>query len=344
MATNKKIHITALSVFSCFGVICMHSSGFWDFSKTPSWVASNMIETFFFFAVPAFLMISGATLIDYRKRYTTAEFFKKRILKTVIPFLFWSIFALFFNLILWGGGDSVSLNPLDIINSVINNRYVNIYYFFIILFSVYLSIPVFSLIPEEMRCKGFLYIIVTAFTVNSLLPFALSLTHGKINHNGNFSLYACAGYMILPIIGYYLENYELSKKAKAAIFTFGFISFAVHFFGTWILSWKAGAIDQTFKGYVSVFCILHSSAIFLLFKLFPFERLPKLIVSAIEFFSGQTFGIYLIHMYISWTVNYMFEFHLNPIESLFYSLALFIVSGLIVKLLQKIPLVKYIVP
>ena len=40
----------------------------------------------------------------------------------------------------------------------------------------------------------------------------------------------------------------------------------------------------------------------------------------------------------------MFEFHLNPIESLFYSLALFIVSGLIVKLLQKIPLVKYIVP
>ena len=101
-----------------------------------------------------------------------------------------------------GGGDSVSLNPLDIINSVINNRYVNIYYFFIILFSVYLSIPVFSLIPEEMCRKGFLYIIVTAFTVNSLLPFALSLTRGKINHNGNFSLYACAGYMILPIIGY----------------------------------------------------------------------------------------------------------------------------------------------
>ena len=344
MVKNKKIHITALSVFSCMAVICLHTGSFWSFSKSLNWIASNAVESFFYFAVPAFLMISGATLIDYRKRYNTAEFFKKRISKTVIPFLFWSIFALFFNLLLWGR-DSVSLNPLDIINSIINNRYIGMYYFFIILFSVYLSIPVFSLIPEEMRRKGFLYIIVTAFTVNSLLPFVLSLTNGRINHNGNFSLYACAGHMILPIIGYYLENYELSKKSKAAIFAFGFIGFAVHFFGTWILSWKAGAIDQTFKGYVSVCCILYSSAIFLLFKLFPFERLPKFIVSAIEFFSGQTFGIYLIHIFLMQIVTYKLNFSpVNPIARLLYAFIMFVISGLIIKALQKIPFVKRIVP
>lgn len=255
MVTNKKFHITALSVFSCLAVLCLHTGSYWSFSKSLNWVAGNAVESFFYFAVPVFLMISGATLIDYRKRYTTAEFFKKRILKTVIPFLFWSIFALFFKLLLWGR-DSVSLNPLDIINSIINNRYIGMYYFFIILFSVYLSIPVFSLIPEEMRRKGFLYIIVTAFTVNSLLPFVLSLSGGRINHNGNFSLYACTGWMIFPIIGYYLENYELSKKAKVAIFTLGFMGFIIHLFGTWFLSWRAGEIVKFFKGYESVFCIL----------------------------------------------------------------------------------------
>ena len=344
MANAKKFHITALSVFACFGVVCMHTGSFWSFSKSLNWIAGNAVESFFYFAVPVFLMISGATLINYRKRYTTAEYFKKRISKTLIPFLFWSIFALFFNRILWGAG-SVSFNPLDIINSVINTKYVGIYYFFIVLFSVYLSIPVISLIPEESRRKGFLYIIVTAFTVNSLLPFILSLTGGRINHNGNFSFYACGGYMFYPIIGYYLENYELSKKAKAAIFTLGFLSLAVHFFGTWMLSWKAGEIVKTFKGYTSVFCILYSSAVYLLFKLFPFERLPKFIISAIEFFSGQTFGIYLIHMLLIRLAISKFNFSpVNPIARLVYAVFLFLLSGIIIKILQKIPFVKRLVP
>ena len=92
MATNKKIHITALSVLSCFGVVCMHTGSFLNFAKDLNWIFGNLIESVFYFAVPVFLMISGATLINYRKRYTTMEYFKKRISKTVIPFLFWNIF------------------------------------------------------------------------------------------------------------------------------------------------------------------------------------------------------------------------------------------------------------
>lgn len=344
MANAKKFHITALSVFACFGVVCMHTGSFWSFSKSLNWVAGNAVESFFYFAVPVFLMISGATLIDYRKRYTTAEYFKKRISKTLIPFLFWSIFALFFNRILWGAG-SVSFNPLDIINSVINTKYVGIYYFFIVLFSVYLSIPVISLIPEESRRKGFLYIIITAFTVNSLVPFLLSLTGGRINHNGNFSLLTCGGFMIFPIIGYYLENYELQKKVKAAVFIAGFIGLAVHFTGTLLLSWRAGEIVKTFKGYDSVFCILYSSAVYLLFKLFPFEKLPKFIVSAIGFFGGQTFGIYLIHMLLMRLAISKFNFSpVNLTARLVYAVFLFLLSGIIIKILQKIPFVKRLVP
>ena len=344
LSATKKFHITALSVVSCFAVVCLHTSSFGNFSKSLNWIAGNLVESVFYFAVPVFLMISGATLIDYRKRYTTAEFFKKRILKTVIPFLFWSIFGLFFNCYM-SGRTSVSFNPIDIVNSVINCKYINIYYFFIILFSVYLSIPVFSLIPGEARRKGFLYIILTAFTVNSLLPFMLSLTNGRINHNGNFSFYACAGYMIYPVIGYYLENYSLSKRAKTAVFALGFAALAVSFFGTWLFSWRAGEVADILKGYTAPLCIFYSSAIFLLFKLFPFERLPKLINSAIAFFSGQTFGIYLIHVFLMQIAAYKFNINpLNPIARLVYAFVLFLLSGIIVKLLQKIPTVKRVVP
>ena len=344
MVKNKKFHITALSVFSCLAVLCLHTGSYWSFSKSLNWVAGNAVESFFYFAVPVFLMISGATLSDYRKRYTTAEFFKKRILKTVIPFLFWSIFALFFRIALYGK-DSVNLNLLDIVNSIANNKYVGIYYFFIILFSVYLSIPVFSLIPEESRQKGFLYIIVTAFTVNCLLPFISVLTNGQLINNGEFSFYACTGYMIYPIVGYYLENYGLSKKIKTAIFALGFIGLVVIFAGTLVLSWKSGEIVGKYKGYTAVPCFLYSSAVFLLFKLFPFETLPKFLISAIEFFDGQTFGIYLIHIFLMQIVADKLNLSpVNPIARLLYAFILFVISGLIIKALQKIPLVKRIVP
>ena len=77
-----------LNVVSCLGVLFLHTSGFWGFGKTRGWVAANFIECVFYFAVPIFIMIPGATLIDYRDRCTTAEYFKKRIKKPLSRFCF----------------------------------------------------------------------------------------------------------------------------------------------------------------------------------------------------------------------------------------------------------------
>lgn len=42
------------------------------------------------FAVQLFFMISLANLLKYRERYNTNEFYKKRCLKVLIPFIFWA--------------------------------------------------------------------------------------------------------------------------------------------------------------------------------------------------------------------------------------------------------------
>lgn len=60
----------------------------WEFSGQTYWIEANLIESLFYFAVPCFFMISGVTLMDYRERCSTREYFKKRIGKTVIPFVF----------------------------------------------------------------------------------------------------------------------------------------------------------------------------------------------------------------------------------------------------------------
>ena len=80
-AMGKKNYITALNVFAALAVVFLHTNKcFWRFSAERYWATANIIESFFYFAVPVFFMISGATLIDYRERYDTKTFFKKRFL------------------------------------------------------------------------------------------------------------------------------------------------------------------------------------------------------------------------------------------------------------------------
>ena len=91
---KKKIYIQILGVIACLAVVAMHVNGcFWQFSYDRYWITANIIECICYFAVPIFFMISGATLLNYRKRYTTAVFFKKRFGKTLVPFLIWSVIS-----------------------------------------------------------------------------------------------------------------------------------------------------------------------------------------------------------------------------------------------------------
>ncbi len=89
-----------LNIISCFAVVALHVNGvFWRFSYDRYWITSNFIESLFYFAVPVFVMLSGATLINYRERYSTREFFKKRVVKTFVPFIIWSFIAIVYNII-----------------------------------------------------------------------------------------------------------------------------------------------------------------------------------------------------------------------------------------------------
>lgn len=94
---KKKDYLTLLSVISAISVVILHTNGcFWIFNKERYWTTANIIECIFYFAVPVFFMISGATLLEYNEKYSTKTYIKKRIRKTVIPFLIWSIFGLLF--------------------------------------------------------------------------------------------------------------------------------------------------------------------------------------------------------------------------------------------------------
>lgn len=80
-----------LNIIACFSVICLHHNGLvHGYDGSNAWYGALAVEVLFYFAVPVFFMLSGATLMRYSDRYDTKTFFRKRLKRTLIPWLVWS--------------------------------------------------------------------------------------------------------------------------------------------------------------------------------------------------------------------------------------------------------------
>lgn len=80
---NKHFFLSFLQCICAISVVTLHTNGiFWKFSQTERyWFTANIVESLFYFAVPIFFMITGATLLNYQERYSTKEYFVRRIKK-----------------------------------------------------------------------------------------------------------------------------------------------------------------------------------------------------------------------------------------------------------------------
>ena len=71
--SKKNFTLTFIQVICALAVVTLHTNGvFWSFSSTERyWFTANIVESVFYFAIPLFFMITGITLLDYQKRYST---------------------------------------------------------------------------------------------------------------------------------------------------------------------------------------------------------------------------------------------------------------------------------
>ena len=76
---KRLYYIDILNILSCFAVVVLHcSGGVFYYQKTRLWFIYMFLQTVAHFAVPVFFMLTGANLLDYRKKYDTKTFFIKR--------------------------------------------------------------------------------------------------------------------------------------------------------------------------------------------------------------------------------------------------------------------------
>ena len=234
--------LDVMNIVACIAVIAMHMNGaVWSFSYERYWLTSLIIECVCFWAVPVFFMISGATLLDYRTRYTTREYFQKRLGRTGVPFLFWSVVSIFWAVFVTHGlePDVLKSAPL-FLDAVLNTRGLSIYWFFPPLFALYLAIPFLSLIPQENRETACRYGIAASFATTACLPLLCSLAGIAYNSALNMPVNG-GGMVIFLLIGYYVTHYPISKQIRCrVIYPLGVFGLLLRYFGTLIRSYLLG--------------------------------------------------------------------------------------------------------
>lgn len=344
--------IIYLNAISAVAVVTLHTNAcFWEFSRNRWWITANVIECVLYFAVPVFLMISGATLINYREKYDTKTFFYKRIKKTVIPFIAWSLFGAIFYASSIGGGvtDTAFMEkPLEyLIDGILHTKFVGIYGFFIGLFTLYLMIPLFAAVEEAEKKRVFIYLVSLGFVLNFLFPFLDRVLPGTLFSgvirldigNGN-------GYLWYALTGYLLTHFEVSKKERYVIYLLGAAGLLLHIGGTWRLSFEAGEVVKTYKGYGNVPCMLYSVAIFCLAKQLFAQPVRLAFFHRLILLLGRySFAIYLLHWFMIKVLRYYFPINVHAIiYRLGTPLVIIPICILIAWGLRKVPLLRQIVP
>lgn len=346
MDKKRVLYYDLLNIVACIAVVALHVNGaVWQFSYDRYWITSLITETALYWAVPIFFMLTGATLMDYRERYQTNVFFQKRFVKTGIPFLFWSAVA-----IPWGLFVAHTL-PADmkfdvagILDAVFNTKALNIYWFFMPLFAVYLCIPFLSVIPKENRKKPFAYLAGLSFVTISCLPLFCNLL--GFHFNKDLQNPMGGGFILFVLLGWLLANCELSAKVRYALYIGGAGGWALRFLMTLRLSYANGAVDNSFGGYTNLPSVLLAVAVFVWFRYHDWSFLTGPRCSRIvRTLSGASFGVYLTHIFVLHFLTDRFQI---PIRSIWWRifgiLPVYLIPLVITLVIQKIPIIKKIMP
>lgn len=333
MATSKVQYLDNLRVTATIAVLLIHSAAnvLLSFGKIPdsAWWFANLYNGGFRYAVPIFVMLSGALLLPREEEYAT--FFKKSFQRIIVPFLFYNgIFALF-NWQVRLRGRSVGIEW--IFKQYFDGASYHFWYIYMIV-GVYLFIPIIGTWVRQAK--------------ESQLQFFLGMWLLTILFdNPHFPGYSLpvklpyfTGYLGYLVLGYYVATRPVSKMLAWVLFLMGT---AWTMEGTYLQSIE----DKKFFGLLyanfSPSVVMSTAGLFMLFK--AYEGTIPGTTPIRDWISSHSYGIYLVHIIVLFYLVRIKVYGAMWHPSIGIPLTAFIclgISGVIVWVLRRIPFGKYI--
>ena len=282
-------------------------------------------------------MLSGFLLLSPSKvDEPLGLFFKKRLGRIGLPFLFWGV--AYFAWRFFVNREALSLD--SIVNGVLTGPYFH-FWFLNLLLGLYLVTPVLRVVTAYANWKVLRYYILLWFFGTALVPL-LGLV-GQFSLSGN--VFIISGWIGYFILGACIRQIRIQRWV---LYIFVSAGFAWSIFGTYFVVGSLGEhLSQFFYDAYSFNVILASVGVFMLLSKISPSQIENRLPNANRLFRliGQnTLGIYLFHVMVMETLQrgYLgFQISIstiNPIiEIPLITVIVLLVSVGVIYILRKIP-------
>ena len=286
-------------------------------------------------AVPVFVMVTGALLLDTARDLSWERLRKRYIGRIGKAILVFGLIFIAFDLVMNGVKETANnsllfaAHPVSMESpSVATWLYVilcsvgdlltghswpHMWYLYM-LFGLYLLMPFFRKVVANSNEKELRYLVCLLIVFISLLPLL-----GLANVSTDFRFSVATVYPLYLLLGYALQNRVILVPRWAA-----WTGLVISTVGIWLAVWflhQDAATLSIFTSYNSILVALQSASIFTLFTQHNRKRedLPK----PLKQFDKCTFGIYLIHfVFVKLLLRYA---HWNPFADVWLFLVIVLV-------------------
>lgn len=296
---RKKLHLEFLRIIACFFVIFNHSGAhgytlyeLYDPATLRYWL-SLFVSVFCKVSVPVFFAISGALLLD--REETLAEILKKRVLKTALLILLFSLFYYLVSL------ESIrDFSPFMFFGVLYTYNWNHSFWFLYSYIGFLLCLPFLRSLVRSLKNEYFIYLFIISLIFDSLWPVAdCFLWKGEHWFTTDFGMaWACSQIFLYPCLGYYIEKrMDISSKKKwlLPLWLVNIAALSLSCFATYFMRNVGGEYANVFYSY---FTSLNVVCLFITAKyMFSRENRRTGADRLTVLLGGCTLGIYLLHIY-----------------------------------------------
>jgi surface polysaccharide O-acyltransferase-like enzyme len=349
---ERVIYADVLRVAASLGVVALHtiyiSWIMFSYNTVPRgwWLTGDVVNSLFRWCVPIFVMLSGMLLLDPAREEPISLFFRKRMARVLIPFLFWGVFYTFWSL---RTIPEVLSRPgiyRDLAVGLVEGPVYYHFWFLYLIIGLYLVTPILRPYARNAGNSNLAYFLFLWLMGTGLYGLLGRFAHVEVGFSIQLAM-GMAGYFIM---GFYLNRIDVTMRRRRLLYLLALVAIAAAAWGTYYLTARhAGGFDDYFFGYLSPNTMVVSAAVFLFFKYVRWDRLlaPSRPARArLLRLSEASFGIYLVHALILDILMYshISASLIHPIIGIPLTVVLTLVlSYAFVRLLQSLPYVRRLV-
>ena len=358
--TEKKsriLYFSRIKALACIAVVVLHgcymAGGAFARNNIGRMTTLFTVRKLMYWAVPSFMMVSGALMLDEKRKIDFKKLFGKYMPRMVIAlFAFAEIFAVYDHAVY-----QKDFRPAHLLEGVRhavfdtfteNGMSWSHTWYLYLMIAFYLMLPIYRIITKSADKKELLYLLGLLFVANSVITAAKTLIGCDtlvfyIFINSIFPLYF--------FLGYTIHNEKL-KIGRILSVIFILIGAAGMIFMTYYRLHTADAetaerVKNIADQYFAPHTVLASAGVFALFKSFDKGKEIPFIDKAAAEIDKCSFGIYLIHMIVYKHIFAVMKFdpftHGGTGTLILMMLIAFAVSYAITRVLKFVPLVKEII-